>query len=89
VLWLVFGFVLWNVIFDTAVIEGGRDYLIRQNLHRQGQGPGATIHGVMDEAVARGARAATAIGGGVCAVGLTLVLVAGRRRARLLPRATH
>jgi len=89
VLWLAFGFVLWNVIFDTAVIEGGRDYLIRQNLHQQGQGPDATVHGVMDEAVARGARVATAIGGGVCAVGLTLVFVAGRRRARALPRGSE
>jgi hypothetical protein len=88
-LWLAFGFVLWNVVFDASVILGGRDYLTRQILHQQGKGPGATIHGVMDEAVARGARMATAIGGSVCAVGLTLVWVAGRRRVRSLPSGTE
>jgi len=88
-LWLVFGFVLWNVVFDAAVIQGGRDYLIRQTLHQQGTGPGATIHGVMDQAVARGAQMATAIGGGACAVGLALIWVAGRRRAGSLPRGSE
>jgi hypothetical protein len=88
-LWLVFGFVLWNVVFDAAVIQGGRDYVTRQNLSQQGKGPGATIHGVMDEAVARGARMATAIGGGVCAAGIALVWGAGRRRANPLPRRSE
>jgi hypothetical protein len=85
-LWLAFGFVLWNVIFDRAVIQGGLEYLSRQRLNQQGKGPGATIHGVMDEAVARGAGMATAVGGGVSAVGITLVWVASRRRANSLSR---
>ena len=89
VLWLVFGFVMWNVVFDATVIQGGRDYLARQSLHNQGKGPGATIHGVMDEAAARGARRATAIGGAVCAAGLTLVWVASRRRVGSLPRRSE
>ena len=80
-LWLAFGFVLGNVVFDAAVVQGGRDYVNRQSLYQQGKGPGASMHGVMDQAVARGARTATAVGGGVCAVGLTLIWVAGRRRA--------
>lgn len=88
-LWLVFGFVLWNVVFDAYVIQGGRDYLTRQILYEQGKGPGATIHGVMDEAVARGARTATVIGGSVCVVGLTLVYVASRRRTRSLLRGSE
>ncbi|MCX6539802.1 MAG: hypothetical protein NT151_12845 [Acidobacteria bacterium] len=90
VLWFVFGFVLWNDVFDATVAQGARDYLTRQILHEQGKGPGATIHGVMDEAVVRGAWMATAIGGGVCAVGLSLVWVAAsRRRAGSLPRGTE
>ena len=89
VLWLVFGFVLWNAIFDDAVVQGGRDYLTRQALHEQGKGPAATIHGVMDEAVARGARVATAAGGGVCVVGLALVWIATRRRNRSLLRGSE
>jgi hypothetical protein len=85
-LWLVLGGVLWNVVFDTIVVQGGRDYLAREQRHEQGIGPAVTIHGVMDKAVARGGRTATAIGGGVAAVGLTLVWVAGRRRVRALAR---
>jgi hypothetical protein len=88
VLWLLFGFVLWNVIFDAAVIQGGRDYLNIQILQQQGKGPGTTIHGVMDQAAADGAHAANLAGGGVCALGLTLIWLAGRRRRRaLFPRA--
>ncbi|MCX6543820.1 MAG: hypothetical protein NTV05_05335 [Acidobacteria bacterium] len=88
-LWLVLGGVLWNVVFDTIVVQGGRDYLVRQQRHQRGIGPAVTIHGVMDEAVARGARTATAIGGGVAAVGLTLVWLAGRRRVRTLARGSE
>jgi hypothetical protein len=84
-LWVVFGFVLWNAIFDSAVLRGALDYLIGLHLFQQEHGPVVTIHGVMDEAVARGAQRATAIGGGVCAIGLVLVWLASRRRARLLP----
>jgi len=79
-LWFVFGFVVWNVIFDATVAQGARKYLTAKVLHEQGNGPGASIHGVMDEAVARGARTATAIGGGVFAAGLALIWVASRRR---------
>lgn len=82
--WLAFGAVLWNVVFDWFVIDGGRDYLTRENRHRSGSGPGVTIHGVMDDAVARGARTATAAGGGAAGVGLGLVWAAGRRRRRAL-----
>lgn len=88
-LWLVLGGVLWNVIFDASVVKGGRDYLARQERHQRGLGPAVTIHGVMDEAVARGARTATAIGGGVAAVGLTFVWVAGRRRVGALTRGSE
>jgi hypothetical protein len=84
VLWLVLGFVSWNVVFDQAILEGGREYLIRQLLHGYGQGPGATIHGVMDGAASRGAWRATAVGGGIAAAGLALVWLAGRRRANSL-----
>lgn len=86
-LWLVCAFALWNVVFDASVVSGGRDYLTRQILWQQGKGPGATIHGVMDEAVSRGAWRATAAGGGVGAIGLTAVWLVSRRRARQLLRA--
>ena len=83
-LWLALGFVIWNVIFDDIRIQGGREYLTRQALYLQGKGPAATIHGVMDEAVARGARLATLAGGGVAVAGVLAVWLAGRRERRRL-----
>jgi len=85
-LWLIFAVAVWNVIFDASVIQGGREYLTRQILWQQGTGPGATIHGVMDDAVTRGAWQATAAGAGVAAIGLTAVRLAGRRRQLLRAR---
>ena len=84
-LWLVLGFVIWNDVFDAICVQGGREYLTRQVLYRQGKGPAATIHGVMDEAVARGARVATLAGGSVAAAGVLAVWMAGRRRQPTLP----
>ena len=85
-LWLAFAGVLWLVVFDAFVVQGGRDYLTQQIIWQQGKGPGATIHGVMDDAISRGARSATAAGAGVLAVGLTAVWLVSRRRSRQLLR---
>lgn len=85
VLWLVFGFVVWNATFDATVIQGGRSYLRAQTMHMQGQGPPAAMRDVMAAAVTRGVWLASAFGGGVMAVGLLGVWVASRRRAASLP----
>ncbi|HOQ60354.1 MAG TPA: hypothetical protein PKZ08_07025 [Vicinamibacterales bacterium] len=78
--WAAFAFVVWNVVFDAAVLESGRDYLTRQARHQQGQGPAVTIPQVMGRGIARGAARATAAGGAVAACGTLGVWLAGRRR---------
>ena len=79
-LWLLFGLVVWNDVFDAAVLQGGLDYLTAQALHQQGAGPAATIPGVMRPAIATGAGQATACGASVAAIGLLGVWIASRRR---------
>ena len=79
-LWAAFAVVVWNAVFDQVVIEAGRDYLTRQALHQQGQGPGVTIPGVMRPGVVRGVRLASLYGGGVAGCGLVGVWAAARRR---------
>jgi hypothetical protein len=79
-LWGALAVVVWNVVFDAVVIEAGRDYLTRQALHQQGQGPGVTIPGVMRPGVMRGVRLASLYGGGVAGCGLVGVWVVARRR---------
>jgi len=79
-LWGALAVVVWNVVFDAVVIEAGRDYLTRQALHQQGQGPGVTIPDVMRPGVMRGVRLASLYGGGVAGCGLVGVWVVARRR---------
>lgn len=56
-LWLaaLAAFMVWHTIFDVTVHHGMDVYLDGHALHAQGRGPAVTIHGVMDDAVRRGA----------------------------------
>ena len=78
--WAVFAFVVWNVVFDGAVLDAGLDYLTRQALHQQGLGPPVTIPQIMSRGIDRGARRATAAGGAVAACGAFGIWLATRRR---------
>jgi hypothetical protein len=80
--WSVLLVVLWNVVFDGAVIQSGRDYLTQQALHQQGRGPAVTIPGVMRPGIARGFWLATLVTGGAGALGAVLFWAAGRQRRR-------
>jgi len=80
VLWLLFGVVVWNVIFDAAVVRAGRQYVYRQAEFMRGRGPEVSIPGVMRPAIERGAREATLWGGLVAASGLTAIVFARRAR---------
>ena len=88
-LWTAFAVMVWNIVFDAAVVQAGREYLTRQALHQQGRGPAVTIREVMHPEVARAAKVATLSGGAVAGGGLLAVWVAARRRraAALPPRA--
>ena len=79
-LWSAFAVVVWNVVFDAVVNEAGRDYLTRQALHQQGQGPALTIPDVMRPAVVRGVRLASLYGGGIAGCGVAGMWLAARRR---------
>ncbi len=83
--WAACAAVVWNVVFDAAVIQAGRDYLTRQALHQQGRGPAVTIREVMDPGVARAARRATLSGGAVGAAGILAAWAAARQRAGRSP----
>jgi hypothetical protein len=78
-LWVVFAVVIWNVVFDSYIDAGMAEYLRRQAFFEQGRGPAANIDGVMDDAIARGARSATAWAGGVAALGVITSCYAGWR----------
>ncbi len=77
-LWIAFGVVLWNVVFDHEVEMGAKDYVYRQHLHTQGRGPRVSIDGIMRPAAVYGLEAAT--GWSVLATGIGLVGVAVSRR---------
>ena len=79
--WAACAVVVWNVVFDAAVIRAGREYLTLQALHQQGKGPAVTIRRVMDPGVRRAAGTATASGGAVGAAGILVAWLAARQRA--------
>src|SRR5512139_1044447 len=78
-LWLVFGIVLWNALFDHAIVIAGRNYLYRQSQALRHNGPAVTIAGVMRPAAARGAIVASCWSLAVTAAGLAAVRVAASR----------
>jgi hypothetical protein len=81
-LWLVFGIVLWNALFDRAIVIAGRTYLHRESQARRYNGPGVTIAGVMRPAAARGAIVASCWSVLVTATGLAAVGYAASRAGR-------
>jgi hypothetical protein len=85
-LWLVFGIVLWNALFDHAIVIAGRTYLYRESQALRHNGPRVTIAGAMRPAAARGALVASfwsllVTATGLAAVGYAASRVGGRREA--------
>jgi hypothetical protein len=78
-LWLLFGLVVWNVVFDYEVRIASDDYLARQGLHDAGVGPHVSIDSVMAPAKARGVIRASLWGGAIALAGLSLTAVASRK----------
>jgi len=83
-LWLVFGGILWLVVFDASIAREARAYLTRQALYTEGRGPSGSLQGAMDAAAAEGVRRATTAAGTAWAAGLAGIWMATRRRAALL-----
>jgi hypothetical protein len=78
-LWVAFAVIAWNNVFDREIRLAERGYLDRQVEHELGNGPGATVRGAMDPAVAAAARAATLWSGLPTLVGLIALWIAARR----------
>src|SRR5262249_45431116 len=78
-LWLVWAFVVWNVVFDRVLVLAGRRYVYDAAIAADA-GHYLLIADVMPAAVARGAWLATASAAGLLLIGLAAILVATRRR---------
>jgi hypothetical protein len=78
-LWIVFGFVAWNVAFDQGIRVAAQQYLWQEYDNRMHGRPGLRIDDVMGPAARASAVRATVIGGGIAAAGVVLVWIASRR----------
>ncbi len=81
-LWLAFGAIAWNNVFDRGVRAAEQEYLDLQAQYRLGLGPAVTIRGVMEPAIRKAAIAATLWSVPPTFAGLVAVFVASRRRHR-------
>ena len=80
ILWIVFAFVVWNVIFDRVLVLAGRRYAHAAATAVQAGGPYVKASGWMIDAQGRGVRLATTACGAVLVVGLGALALSGRRR---------
>jgi hypothetical protein len=90
VLWLVFAFVVWNVVFDRMVVLAGRRYSHDAVTLYRSTGRYLLIDDVMRPAVVHAVRVASAVGGGTAVVGLMLVgIAANREKSTVLATETR
>ncbi len=80
-LWVVFAFLVWNVIFDRLIVLAGRRYSYDATLAFRA-GHYLRIDDAMRPAIAHGVRVASLWAGVVVVVGLVLIRVAAARDAR-------
>jgi len=79
VLWLVFAFVVWNVVFDRIIVLAGRRYSHDATVLYRSTGQYLLIDSVMRPAVAYGVKVASALAGAIVVVALLLIRVAALR----------
>ena len=79
VLWLVFAFVVWNVVFDRIIVLAGRRYAHDATVLYRTTGQYLLIDSVMRPAVAYGVKVASAVAGGIVVGALLLIRVAALR----------
>lgn len=79
VLWLVFAFLVWNVIFDRMIVLAGRRYSHDAAVFYRTTGRYLLINDVMRPAVAHASRVATAVAAAVVAVSMVLIRFAAKR----------
>ena len=84
-LWIAWAVIVWNVVFDHAIVVAGRSYIVAATRHTAADptAPPLNIDEWMAPAVTRGLIAATAAAGTVLAAGLAAVSFAARRQLRI------
>lgn len=69
-LWILFAFVVWNVVFDRVIVEAGREYVRVADAAAKGSGAYARLDDTMRPAQSRALWLATASAGLILVVGI-------------------
>lgn len=83
VLWLVFAFLVWNVIFDRLIVLAGRRYSHDATVYFRATGKYLLIDDVMRPAIRNGVLVASLSAGAIAVVALVLIRLAAARDARI------
>lgn len=81
-LWILWAFVVWNVVFDRVIIEAGREYVRTANAAAKGGGAYARIEDTMRPARSRALWVATSSAGVILIVGFLAIRPTSRARPR-------
>ena len=79
-LWILWAFVVWNVVFDRVIIDAGRDYVRVADAAAKGGGSYARIEDTMRPARLRALWLATASAGVILVVGFAVISTTRPRR---------
>lgn len=83
VLWMVFAFLVWNVIFDRIIVLAGRRYSHDATVLFRATGQYLRIDDVMRPAIAHGVRVASGVAGAIAVAAVVLIgLAAARDKGR-------
>ena len=85
VLWLVFAFVVWNVVFDRILVLAGRRYVHDAKLLYRTTGHYLHIDDVMRPAVTHGVWVASTVALAIALGAMILIRLAAARDARRRP----
>ena len=87
-LWILWAFVVWNVVFDRVIVDAGRDYVDAAYAAAKTGGPYQQIDEAMRPARSRALVLATASAGVILVVGFLGLRRAGRPTSEVHPRKT-
>ena len=79
VLWLVFAFVVWNVVFDRIIVLAGRRYSHDATVLYRTTGQYLLIDSVMRPAIVHGVKVASAVAGAIVVGALVLIRLGASR----------
>jgi hypothetical protein len=79
-LWIAWAVIVWNVVFDHAIVVAGRAYVHAASVAAQRGGPFARMDDWMRPAVVRGVWMASAAAATILVAGLVGIRAAARAR---------